>query len=230
MPHDLGLDDDPPLALPRPGRVARLPEQVRGGAGGLRQHPGAAHQAPARLSRRRLPPIATTYSTLSFAKSPAGPQVVDPSSGCGHYLSSMITILLYLLRLLPFLFGGHRQLALENLALRQQLAVYRRMMTRPRLRRTERLFWVGLARVWSGWRQSLVIVTPDTVLRWQRHRFRKYWSHLSAGSTGGRPPVDAEIKALVARMATVSPLWGAPRIHDEILKLGIDVAERTVVG
>ena len=84
----------------------------------------------------------------------------------------MISLLLHLLRLLPFLFGGHRQLALENLALRHQLAVYKRTGTRPRLRRTDRLFWVALATVWAGWKQSLVIVTPDTVLRWQRRRFR----------------------------------------------------------
>jgi transposase InsO family protein len=139
----------------------------------------------------------------------------------------MITLLLHLLRVLPFLFGGHRQLALENLALRQQLAVYRRMLTRPPLRRTDRLFWVGLARVWTGWRQPLVIVTPDTVLRWQRRRFREYWTRLSR-RPAGRPPVNAEIKALIARMAAANPLWGAPRIHGELLKLGINVAERTV--
>ena len=140
----------------------------------------------------------------------------------------MITLLLHLLRLLPVLFGGHRQLALENHALRQQLAVYKRRMTRPRLRGTDRLFWVGLARIWAGWRQSLVIVTPDTVLRWQRRRFREYWTRLSGRTTGGRPPINAEIRALITRMATANPLWGAPRIHGELLKLGIDVAERTV--
>src|SRR3989442_15860460 len=140
----------------------------------------------------------------------------------------MITLLLHLLRLLPFLCGRHRQLTLENLALRQQLAVYKRNVTRPRLRTTDRLFWVGLARAWAGWRQSLVIVTPATVLRWQRRRFREYWTKLSGRPTVGRPPVNAEIKALVTRMATANPLWGAPRIHGELLKLGIDVAERTV--
>ena len=140
----------------------------------------------------------------------------------------MITLLLHLLRLLPFLVGGHRQLALENLALRHQLAIYKRTVTRPRIRRTDRFFWIGLARVWAGWRQALVIVTPDTVLRWQRRRFREYWTRLSARPTGGRPPVNAEIKALVIRMAAANPLWGAPRIHGELLKLGIDVAERTV--
>ena len=87
----------------------------------------------------------------------------------------MIILLLHLLRLLPVLCCGHRQLALENLALRHQLAVYKRTVTRPRLRKTDRLFWVGLARVWAGWEQPLVIVTPDTVLRWQRRRFREYW-------------------------------------------------------
>ena len=140
----------------------------------------------------------------------------------------MITLLLHLLRLLPFLFGGHRQLALENLALRQQLAVYKRMAARPKLRTTDRLFWVWLAKVWGEWKQPLLIVTPDTVLRWQRRRFCEYWTRLSARPTGGRPAVNAEIEALVRRMAAANPLWGAPRIHGELLKLGIDVAERTV--
>ncbi len=140
----------------------------------------------------------------------------------------MITLLLHLLRPLPFLVGGHRQLALENLALRQQLAVYKRTVTRPLLRRTDRLFWVGLARVWTGWRQPLLIVTPDTVLRWQRRRFREYWTRLSRRPALGRPPVTAAIRALVARMAAANPLWGAPRIHGELLKLGIVVAERTI--
>jgi putative transposase len=140
----------------------------------------------------------------------------------------MITLLLHVLRLLPFLCGGHRQLALGNLALRHQLAVYKRTATRPTLRRTDRLFWVWLARVWAGWRRPLVIVTPDTVVRWQRRRFREHWTTLSGRPTGGRPPVNAELKALVTRMAAANPLWGAPRIHGELLKLGIDVAERTV--
>src|SRR5438445_1981197 len=140
----------------------------------------------------------------------------------------MITLLLHLFRVLPFLFGGHRHLALENLALRQQLDVYRRITARPPLRRTDRLFWVVLARVWTGWRRPLVIVTPNTVLRWQRRRFREYWTQLSRRPTRGRPPIHAEIKVLVLRMAAANPLWGAPRIHGELLKLGIAVAERTV--
>jgi hypothetical protein len=73
-----------------------------------------------------------------------------------------------------------------------------------------------------------MIVTPDTVLRWQRRRFREHWTKLSGRPTAGRPPVNAEITALARKMAAANPLWGAPRIHAELLKLGIDVAERTV--
>ena len=80
----------------------------------------------------------------------------------------MVTLLLHLLRLLPMLCGGHRQVALENLALRHQLAVYRTMVNRPKLLGRDRLFWVAFASVWAGWRQALVIVSPNTVLRWQR--------------------------------------------------------------
>jgi transposase InsO family protein len=102
------------------------------------------------------------------------------------------------------------------------------MAPRPKLHTTDRLFWAGLARVWTGWRQALIIVSPDTVLRWQRRRSREYWAQLSGRSTGGRPCVNAEITALVRKMTAANPLWGAPRIHGELLKLGIDVAERTV--
>jgi hypothetical protein len=91
-------------------------------------------------------------------------QVVDPSALIRRESRPMITFLLHLLRLLPFLCGGHRQLALENLALRQQLAVYKRETTRPRLRPSDRLLWVWLSRVWPAWRQALVIVAPATVL------------------------------------------------------------------
>src|SRR2546427_1170437 len=140
----------------------------------------------------------------------------------------MISILLHMFRLFPFLCGGHRQLAVENLALRHQLAVFKRTVTRPRLRSSDRIFWVWLSKAWTAWRTALVIVTPDTVLRWQRRRFRDYWTKLSRRPTVGRPPVHAEIKALVAKMAAANPLWGAPRIHGELLKLGIAVSERTV--
>jgi putative transposase len=140
----------------------------------------------------------------------------------------MITLLLHLLRLLPVLCGSHRHLALENLALRQQLAVYKKTLRRPRLHPSDRLFWVSLSRVWAEWRQALIIVTPDTVLRWHRRRFRDYWAKLPRRPKVGRPSINAELVALVRKMVAANPLWGAPRIHGELLKLDIDVAERTV--
>jgi hypothetical protein len=112
--------------------------------------------------------------------------------------------------------------------LSHQLAVYKRTGPRPRLRTMDRLVWVGLARVWTGWRQALVIVSPDTVLRWQRRRFREHWTRRSGRPRPGRPPINAETAALIRTMAATNPLWGAPRIHGELLKLGIDFAERTV--
>src|SRR5947199_326505 len=140
----------------------------------------------------------------------------------------MVTLLLHLLRLLPMLCGGQRQVALENFALRHQVAVYKKMVNGPKLVSSDRLFWVALSRVWAGRRQALVIVLPNTVLRWQRRRFREYWARLSARPAAGRQRVSRQIRALVVRMAQANPLWGAPRIHGELQKLGIDVAERTV--
>src|SRR5437773_2663099 len=108
----------------------------------------------------------------------------------------MVTLLLRLLRLLPLLCGAHRHVALENLALRHRLAVYKKTVTRLKVHRSDRLFWVALSRVWAGWRQALVIVSPNTVLRWQKRRFREHWTKLSGRPTRGRPPINPEITAL----------------------------------
>src|SRR5205809_7917286 len=105
----------------------------------------------------------------------------------------MITLLFHLFRLFPFLCGGHWQLALENLALHQQLAVYKRTATRPKLRRSDRLFWIWLARGWDGENDSLVIVAPDNALRWQRRRFRDYWIKLSGRCDGSTPNGRASV-------------------------------------
>ena len=165
---------------------------------------------------------------VSFAKTPPAGKRLICQLWSGDNPSLMITLLLHLLRLLPFVCGGHRQLALENLALRQQLTVYQRTVPRPKLRAMDRLFWVGLARVWAGWRRSLVIGTPETVLRWQRRHFCKHWTRLSGRLAAGRPSVSRQIRAPVDRLAHANPLWGAPRIPGELKKLGIEVAERTV--
>jgi putative transposase len=118
-------------------------------------------------------------------------------------------------------------LAAENLALRQQLAVLRRSVRRPRLRRYDRVFWAWLSRLWVGWKGTLVIVSPATVVGWHRQGFRLWWRWKSRGRDG-RPRIDAEVCRLIRRMARDSPLWGAPRIQAEPRLLGHDVAESTV--
>ena len=118
---------------------------------------------------------------------------------------------------------------LEILALRHQLAVLQRRTTkRPRLRTADRFLWVILSRAWAQWRSALVIVKPETVIAWQRKGFRLYWRWKSRGGNSGRPSVSLEIRELVRQMSTANPLWGAPRIHGELLKLGIQISQATV--
>ena len=118
---------------------------------------------------------------------------------------------------------------IEILALRHQLAVLqRRTNKRPSLRTADRLLWVMLLRFWSQWRSPLVIVKPETVIGWQRKGFRLYWRWKSRAGKSGRPFVSREIRELIRQMSTANPLWGAPRIHGELLKLGIQVSQATV--
>ena len=117
-------------------------------------------------------------------------------------------------------------LILENLALRQQVAVLSRATRHLRLQPEDRLFWIALRRGWSRWRDALAIVRPETVVSWHRRAFRRHWTTISRPL--GRPKLDTEIRELIVRMAKENPTWGAPRIHGELLKLGFDVSERTV--
>jgi putative transposase len=121
-----------------------------------------------------------------------------------------------------------RDLALENLALRQQLGALKRRKRVPRLRRKDRLFWVVLSRIWSPWQQVLHMVKADTVVKWRQRGFRAYWARISQRKSGGRPPASCEVRALIKRMAAANAFRGAPRIHGELLKLGIEISERTV--
>lgn len=119
-------------------------------------------------------------------------------------------------------------LHLEILALRHQVAVLNRSRpSRLRLTAADRALWAWLSQAWSGWRPALVLVKPDTVLAWHRRGFRLFWTWKSRYRTG-RPAVAPEVRALIRRMATANPLWGAPRIHGELQKLGISVSQATV--
>jgi putative transposase len=127
------------------------------------------------------------------------------------------------------LLRARRSLLLENLALRQQLAVLKRRHPRPRLDLLDKLFWVAVRRFWSGWKQALLVVSPETVVRWHRSGFALYWCAISkARGVVGRRRISKEVRDLIFRIVMENPTWGAPRIHGELLMLGFDVSERTI--
>ena len=133
--------------------------------------------------------------------------------------------------ILQFLFSVFRTrqaLILENATLRHQIEVLQRNSGRPNLRWRDRAFWDILSCLWPDWRKSLYIVQPETVIRWHRQGFRFYWRWKSRYRWPGRPRVSREVRDLIRQMSQANPLWGAPRIHGELLKLGIDVSQATV--
>ena len=133
-----------------------------------------------------------------------------------------------LLRTLISTLASHRKLVLENLALRQQIVVLQRFAKRPRLKTQDRVFWVLLSRIWSGWRDSLSVVKPETVIRWHRKGFRLYWTWKSRRTGQGRPAVSPEVRELIRTMSRANRLWGAPRLHGELQKLGIEISQAAV--
>ena len=142
----------------------------------------------------------------------------------------MGSVLRALLLTLPSLLRSNAALRAEILALRHQVTVLQRQLggRRVRLERADRILWVWLLRLWSDWRSPLVIVQPETVLRWHRQGFRLYWRWKSRPRRPGRPRISQEIQELIRKMADANPTWGAPRIHGELLTLGIRVSESTV--
>src|SRR6267154_6379869 len=127
------------------------------------------------------------------------------------------------------IFRARRSLLLENLAFRQQLAALKRRRPRSRLTVFDKLFWVFARKYWSGWKQALIVVNPETVVRWHRLGFALYWRVISkARRVVGRKRISKEVRDLIFRMAAGNPTWGAPRIHGELLMLGFDVSERTI--
>ena len=97
-----------------------------------------------------------------------------------------------------------------------------------RLRRRDRLFWVSLSAIWQRWRESILVFKPETIVRWHRKGFALYWTCLSKHGAAGRPGTGKDIRELVCKMANANPTWGSPRIHGELLKLGIKISQRTV--
>jgi len=133
-----------------------------------------------------------------------------------------------LLLLVSTMIRSRLSLQLEIVALRHQLAVYQRTTKRPQISSGDRILWSWLSRRWSGWRDALVFVQTETVIAWQRKRFRDHWAKLSRHGRPGRPQVSKEIRALIHKMSEANISWGSPRIVGELRKLGIDVAKSTV--
>src|SRR5450755_3551441 len=140
----------------------------------------------------------------------------------------MIVLLCFVLAVLAAPFKSKSQLEAENAALRHQLIVLRRnVQGRVRLTNNDRWFFVQLYRWFPSILQVVTIVQPKTLLRWHRAGFRYYW-RWKLRSRGGRPQIETDLRALIRQMSIENPLWGAPRIHGELLKLGFDVAQSSV--
>ncbi|MBI3760195.1 MAG: helix-turn-helix domain-containing protein [Deltaproteobacteria bacterium] len=142
----------------------------------------------------------------------------------------MIALIRLFLGLLATPFRSKSGLEAENAALRQQIIVLRRKLRgRIRLSNSDRLFFVWLYRLFPSISRAMLIVRPDTLVRWQRAGFRRYWRWKSRVRIG-RPRVDHELRALIRQMSAENTLWGAPRVHGELLKLGFEVAQSTVAN
>lgn len=140
----------------------------------------------------------------------------------------MIGLFCFVLAVLASPFKSKLRLEAENAVLRHQLIVLRRRLRgRVRLTNQDRWFFVQLYRWFPSILQVLTIIRPETLVRWHRARFRCYWRWKSR-RRGGRPQIEAELRALIRRMSMENPLWGAPRIHGELLKLGFEVAQSNV--
>src|SRR3954469_3787476 len=142
----------------------------------------------------------------------------------------MAVLFLLTFRFVRLLLSGHPAVAIENAALRMQIAAFQRKRKRPLLATVDRVFWITLRNLWDDWRKPLLYVQPDTVVRWQRERFRKFWARFSKPQHRGRgrPGTAAELRRLIEQIAVANPLWRAPRVHGELKMLGIAISERTV--
>jgi len=140
----------------------------------------------------------------------------------------MLELLCFVLAILAAPFKSRRRLEAENAVLRHQLIILRRKVpSRVRLTNGDRWFFIQLYRWFPSILPVLTIIRPETLVRWHRAGFRCYWRWKSR-SLGGRPQIETDLRVLIRRMSVENPLWGAPRIHGELLKLGFEVAQSSV--
>jgi putative transposase len=141
----------------------------------------------------------------------------------------MLSLLSILLAALRSMFRSRAAVDLENFALRHQIGVLQHSAKeRPKLTPADRLVWVILSRIWGDWRSALAIVKPETVIAWHGKGFRLFWTWKVRRGKAGRPAVTREVRDLIRRLSRENPLWGAPHIHGELLKLGLEIGETSV--
>ena len=146
---------------------------------------------------------------------------------------ALIRLMTFQFTIIQYLFKSKNDLVLETIELRQQLATYQaKNEDLKSITDLTRSFLVSLKRAWPKWMDALIIVKPETVIDWQRRRFKKYWTKKSAKRKKlGRPSIILEIRQLIEKMVTENFIWGAPRIYSELLKLGYtknQVSQRTI--
>src|SRR6202171_227659 len=141
----------------------------------------------------------------------------------------MLISLTTFLATLSLIFRSRAAVELENLALRHQIGVLQSAERKPpKLTSGDRLLWICLSRLWRDWRSALAIVKPETVIAWHRAGFRLLWTWKGRRGLPGRPAISREVRDLIRKMCRENSSWGAPRIHGELFKLGIDIGESSV--
>ena len=183
--------------------------------------------------RRRRAGLAAMSSLLGSVvptRNPSTAKSLQIFRRCGQLRRAMLNVLRSLVGAVRSFFKTQRDLAMENLALRHQIGVLKRTVGKRRLRlkAADRGLWAGLSRIWAGWEHALAIVQPATVIRWRREGFKRYWTRKSRASLGGRPTLERDVRELIRKISKANPIWGAPRICNELAKLGIEVSRSTV--
>ena len=179
-----------------------------------------SHKSRRRVLSPRLGASAPGVGARKVGRAPAPPG--------RHHAGTMLEYLLLLVGLVRTAVRSQSELVAENLLLRQQFAVLTRpTRRRPRLHSRDRLFWALARRLWRDWRRHLVLVRPETVIRWHRRGWKLFWRWRSRTRVG-RPQLNREVRELIATMARDNPRWGSERIRGELLKLGIAISRPTI--
>jgi len=140
----------------------------------------------------------------------------------------MKAVLLPVIEFIFSFFQSHLSMKMEIAALRHQLLIYQRKNKNPKIKATDRILWSWISKFWPGWKDALIFVKPATVIAWRRKKFREHWTKLCRSGKPGRPSVEPEVVNLIHDMSRTNPVWGSPRIRDELHKIGIDLAKSTI--